>query len=96
MNENMNLCQMYKPSRVERFWRKAGFTTAHAELPEGIEATHPGWMMTNTRMHFSFGDRLRLLLTGRLHLTLRQATSQEVDEAVSAMSHRILYPGESW
>lgn len=92
-----NECGMeYRPSLNERIWRKLGFTPVVTELPEGIEATHPGWMITETRMNFSVADRLRLLLTGRLHLQLRQATSQQVDEAVGAMSHRILHPGESW
>lgn len=47
-------------------------------------------------MHFSFLDRIRCLASGRVHVTLRQATGHEVDETVSTMSHRILYHGEEW
>ena len=93
---NEAYAMIHKPKLLERVWRRLGFRASRVDLPDGIEVTHPGWMMTETRMQFSVGDRFRLLLTGKLHLTTRQATTQQVDEAVNATSHRILYPGETW
>ena len=54
-----------KPSLRERAFRKLGFHYHLGEDPEGADAL-PGWMKTDIRLHFSWADRLRLLLTGRL------------------------------
>lgn len=59
------------PSLAQRAWRALGFRYHLGEEPEGIEKLE-GWMCTETRMHFSISDRLRLLLTGRLHIKLVQ------------------------
>lgn len=93
---NSSFSMMHRPSLLERIWRWFGYRSVRVDLPDGIGEKYPGWMMTETRMNFSVADRIRLLISGRLQLTLRQATSQQVDEGVSAMSHRILYPSEDW
>ncbi len=85
----------YKLTLRERFFRALGFRYHLVNLPDDIETTMPGWMMTSCRMHFDFRDRLRLLLTGKLNLEIRQATSQQVDEAISATSFRIVPPFEN-
>ncbi|MDE2106772.1 MAG: hypothetical protein KGL39_56680 [Patescibacteria group bacterium] len=84
----------YRPTRRERFWRKLGFRYHLAELPDDVETRLPGWMITKSTIHFSFTDRIRLLLGGTLKIDIRQATSERVREAVSALSFRITYPGE--
>lgn len=57
----------YKPTLMERFWRKIGFRHHHGE----DEPNEPwaGWMQTRSGVQFDIWDRLRLLLTGRLELT---------------------------
>lgn len=55
----------YVPTWRERFWRKLGFRHHRGEEPRDVDAM-PGWMNTATCFSFSFTDRLRLLLTGRL------------------------------
>lgn len=86
----------YTPSRMERVWRRLGFRPVRKDLPDGIEKTHPGWMITTTRFRFSALDRIRLLVSGRLEINVRQATTKQVENTVNAVSHRILYPGEEW
>ena len=84
--------QIYKPTLRQRFFRWLGFRYHRVDLPDNIEATMPGWMMTTCRVHFDFADRLRLLLTGKLHIDIRQATSQQVDSAVNTTSFEIIPP----
>lgn len=80
------------PTWSERLWRKLGFRYHRNDLPDGIDRTHPGWMITTAVFRFSFWDRVRLLMSGTLHVDIRQATSQQVDEAVNAVSHEIKPP----
>ena len=82
----------YAPTWRERLWRKLGFRYQRNDLPDGIDATHPGWMLTTAVFHFSFLDRVRLLASGKLHIDIRQATTQQVDESVNAISHEIQPP----
>ena len=81
----------YTPSMAERFWRWAGFRHVHADLPPEADSM-PGWMVTENKLHFSFGDRLRLLVGGKLKLRTITATSVQVDTAISATSLTFLHP----
>ena len=56
------------PTRAQRFWRFMGFKFHLGEDPPGIDLL-PGWMQTRMRLHFSWADRLRLLFSGRLHIS---------------------------
>ena len=89
-----NACYMeYRPTFAERFWRKAGYRYQLQELPEET-STMPGWAMTRIYLHFSFMDRVRLLISGNLHLDVRQAMSESVTTVVSSTSIDIMRPGE--
>jgi hypothetical protein len=81
------------PTRMERFWRSMGFRFHHGEDPEGVDDL-PGWMRSEIRLNFSFSDRLRLLLTGRLRLTLTQYTPVQCDFAKNRLDWSIKAPGE--
>ena len=67
-DDAQTLCVEYKPTFMKRLWRKLGFRPHHGE----DEANEPwqGWMQNNSGMHFDMRDRLRLLISGRLKLTL--------------------------
>ena len=82
-----------RPTIRERFWRALGFRYHLVDLPHDIEQKLPGWMMTRSLIAFSLSDRVRLLLTGRLYLDLRQASDVSVSEVHSALSFRIGAPG---
>lgn len=89
--EQQNLCMEYRPTLAERFWRKAGWRYQRQELPD--DAPTEGWAMTQVHLNVSFADRLRLLLTGRVRLDVRQAFDTPVDTVVCATSVEILRPG---
>ena len=86
----------YKPSRMEQFWKKLGFRYRHADLPDDIDKTNPGRVFIETHMQFSLVDRLRFLITGRLWLFTRIATTDHVRNAAASTSYRILPPGEKF
>jgi len=66
MNDDaMSFDVIHKPTFRERFWRALGFRYHLGEDPEDTD-TLQGWTRTDTRLHFGWSDRLRLLITGRL------------------------------
>lgn len=81
------------PTLRERIWRRLGYRYHLGAEPDGIDAL-PGWMCTESRMHFSVADRVRLLLTGRLHLRLVQHMTQQVDSTKNRLDFHILAPGD--
>lgn len=85
----------YAPSLPERLWRALGYRYHHGDEPDGIDALE-GWMCTETRMQFSFPDRLRLLLTGRLHLRLVQHLPVRCDFSRNRLDWEIKRPGAKW
>lgn len=96
MTENA-FAMEYRPSLSERFWRALGWRYHFVDLPETPEVEKmPGWAMTHVRLSLSFGDRLRLLFTGRVRLDIRQKLSSEVMDIVSAASIEIYPPGKQW
>ena len=53
-----------------------------------------GWMCTDSWLHFCWSDRLRLLLSGRLHMRLVQHTTVQVEGTKSRFDWHIIAPGE--
>ncbi len=87
----------YRPTFMRRAWRRLGWCYHLVDLPETPEVERmPGWAMTHVRLEFSIGDRLRLLLTGRVRLDIRQKLSADVADIVSATSIEILPPGRDF
>lgn len=86
-----------RPTFMQRAWRRLGWRYHLVDLPETPEVERmPGWAMTRVRLEFSFGDRIRLLLTGRVRLDIRQKLSADVADIVSAASIEILPPGRDF
>lgn len=67
--EPMNLAMHHRPTLLERLARRLGFTFRLGEEPEGVDAW-PGWARTELRLDLPILDRVRLLLTGRLHISM--------------------------
>lgn len=80
------------PTLKKRLWRWLGFCYQRNDLPDGIEATHPGWMLTTAKFKFTFWDRIRLLFCSEFEIEIRQATTQQVDNSVNAVSFQIKPP----
>jgi len=66
---NTEQCFFAMPTRAQRFWRWCGF---RFHLGNDVAADDyvgwKGWMQTRSGLHFGFMDRLRILVSGRLHL----------------------------
>lgn len=85
--------QTHCPSRTARFWRAVGFRYHLGDSPDDVDAL-PGWMVTETRMHFGVFDRLRLLMTGRLYIRLTQHLPVECEFSRNRLDWHIKHPGE--
>jgi len=93
MEAQQNQAFYHVPTFRERAVRWLGFRYHLGETPEGADDM-PGWMCTESRLHFSIADRIRLLVSGRLHLRLVQHTTQQVDSAKNRLDFHILAPGD--
>lgn len=82
----------HTPTKQERLWRSLGYRYHLGEEPDGIDSLS-GWMCTSTRMQFGIADRLRLLLTGRLHIRLVQHLPVKCDFAKNRLDWEIVPPG---
>jgi hypothetical protein len=92
-----NFAMEYRSTFMLRVWRRLGWRYQLVELPETPEVERmPGWAMTRVRLHFSLVDRVRLLLTGRVRVDIRQKMSADVADIVSAASIEILPPGREF
>lgn len=88
-----NGCAMYVPTFAERVWRKLGYRYHLGEEPEGAD-TLPGWMCHGVRLHFGFADRLRLLVTGRLHVkSIIQTDTPTASVIKTRLDWEIEHPG---
>jgi hypothetical protein len=83
----------YRPTWRERLWRRLGYRYHLGTEPLEVDGL-PGWMCTETRLHFSPMDRLRLLISGRLHLKSIQYLPVKCDWAKSRLDWHIKAPGE--
>ena len=93
--EQNGYCVTRVPSLRERFWRSLGYHYNLVDLPETPEVDKmPGWALTHINLTMPWHERLRLLLTGRMKIDVRQKFSADVAEVVSAASTYIFYPGE--
>ncbi len=90
----MNCAMMYVPTRLERIWRQLGFRYHLGTEPEDVD-TMTGWMCTDSRLHFGWADRIRLLVSGRLHMRLIQHTTVQVEGTKNRFDWHIPAPGES-
>lgn len=82
------------PTRAQRFWRAVGFRYHFGDDPPDADLL-PGWMRTDMGLCFSWSDRLRLLLTGRLRISsIVHFDTPSPDVCKSRMDWHILPPGE--
>lgn len=93
MSETTDGAFYAKPTLGQKAARFFGFRYHLGEDPEGVDA-YQGWMVTETRMQFDFLDRLRLLVSGKLHIRLVQHTPEKVDHSRNRLDWQILPPSE--
>jgi hypothetical protein len=83
---------VHKPTLPERMWRALGFRYHLGAEPDSDQMQ--GWMCTESRLEFGIADRLRLLMTGRLHLRLTQHLPVKCDFSRNRFDWQIKHPGE--
>lgn len=89
----MNEAMYHVPTWRERLWRRLGYRYHLGEDPEGVDAL-AGWMCTESRMHFGVADRLRLLLTGKLRISIKHHMPVQPDFSKNRFDWEIVAPGE--
>lgn len=77
--EPMNLAMKHRPTTLERLARRLGFKFHLGEEPEGVDAW-PGWARSEIRFKFPFLDRLRMLVSGRLDVSVTHYADVRFDE----------------
>lgn len=75
-------------------WRRLGFRHPHVHVFDDVEGMAPGACTTNVVVHMSWGDRLRLLISGRFGVQIRMQTDVTVSEAISKCDIGVLPPFE--
>lgn len=79
---------------LQRFWSWLGFGWAHVERPDDdVPGLAPGYMMSETEMGLDWGDRLRVLVSGRLHSQVVTQTDVMPRRMVSTSAVKVLPPG---
>jgi hypothetical protein len=82
------------PKLRERIWRKLGFRYHLGEEPENVDGLE-GWMCTKSHFEFTWLDRVRLLMTGRLMVsTIVHHDTPSADVVKTRLDWRIYAPGE--
>lgn len=84
-----------KPTLAMRVRRWLGFRFHLGEEPKDVD-NMPGWFVTDNRFHFTFADRLRLLVGGRLKVRTINYADAKVDTVKSRLDWQIFAPGEDW
>lgn len=83
----------YIPTRRERLWRSLGYRYHLGAEPGDVDAL-TGWMCTESKMHFGIADRLRLLLTGKLRISIKHHMPVQPDFSKNRFDWEIVAPGE--
>jgi hypothetical protein len=81
----------FKPTLGQRAWRCLGYRYHLGEEPEGTDGLR--WLRTDVRLHFSLLDRLRLVLTGRLKVSLTTHADDTLSECKTRTDWIIDHPG---
>lgn len=93
-DETQGFAMEYVPSLRERFWRKMGFHFHLGDEPPDVDLLK-GWMQTRMGINLTFLDRVRILFTGKLRLTLTSHTDTESPSVIkNRFDWEIIPPGD--
>ncbi len=78
-----------------RFWRKLGFHWGHVPYLDDSEEEGwaPGSFIVETGVHLDWGDRVRVLISGNLHVGQRVKTDVLIGRSKAVSRVGILPPG---
>jgi hypothetical protein len=83
---------------LQRFslWRCLGFGECRALRPEEDELTEgwaPSWFAVGTKAHLDWRDRLRVLISGNLHIDHAIKTDAIINKSRATSAISVLPPG---
>jgi hypothetical protein len=83
----------HRPTLAQRIARFLGFKVHLGDEPSGVDAL-PGWAQSKIDLRISFMDRVRLLVTGRLDLTVTHYANRQIDTQKNRVDLRFPAPWE--
>lgn len=89
-----NGCEIYVPTFGDKAARFLGFWHHLGQEPPRHEELTQGWARTETRLRFDLGDRIRLLITGKVNLSHTHYTDGRFDTMQTRMDMRFPAPWE--
>lgn len=78
-------------------WQRLGFGRCRAPRPEEDEYAEgfaPSWLVTGVVCHLDWRDRLRVLVSGNLHVECALKTDVVVERSRSTSAVSVLPPGD--
>lgn len=83
--------QEYRPTFVQRVWRRLGFGFAHLPYPREADEEH-GHVSSDIIAVLDWRDRLRTLVSGRVNVRLSLLTTAPVTVLKSESAVKVLPP----
>lgn len=87
----------YAPPRRRTIWQRLGFGRARAPRPEAdeyLEGFAPSWFVVGTYCHLDWRDRLRVLISGNLHVEQAVKTDVLIGRSRAHSAVSVLPPGK--
>lgn len=75
-------------------WQRLGFGYAHAPRPELADGWAPSWFVVGSVCHLDWRDRLRVLISGNLHVEAAVKTDVIISRSRATSAVSVLPPGE--
>jgi hypothetical protein len=74
-------------------WAWLGFGTCHARYEDEAPDFAPGYLTTETKVCLDWWDRLRVLVSGKVMVSVATRTDKTVDRSLSISKFSVLPPG---
>lgn len=82
-----------RPTAAQRIARALGFRFLLGEDPAGVEQL-PGWAKSEVRLRLTFLDRVRVLLSGKIDISLTHYADQQITTQKNRVDLRFPAPWE--
>ena len=88
--------QEIKLSRLQRFMQWLGYNKTHIiEQPKDGDVPGAGWMHTDVRLYVTFLDRLRILFSGKVKVSITQYINTPTPSDIAVETRLTIYSPEA-